>query len=96
MCRETPSCPMDKTQKGRICNIYKPVVTKPLDTDNRQGEHGQLSEDVAHAKLCQVTLKIITGLKVECAIKKLFWCCRSYLNLLRIVCGIFSIEIPWS
>ena len=96
MCKEDPSFPMDKTWKGRICNNYKSCVIKPLDTDDRKGEHGQLSEEVAHAKLCQVTLKIITGLKVESAIKKLFWCCRCYFNLLRIVCGIFSIEIPWS
>ena len=79
-----------------ICNNYNSCVIKPLDTDDRKGEHGQLSEEVAHAKLCQVTLKIIAGLKVESAIKKLFWFCRSYFNLLRIVCGIFSIEISWS
>ena len=78
-----------------ICNNYNSCVIKPLDTDDRKGEHGQLSEEVAHAKLSQVLLKVITGVKVESTIEKLFWRSRFYSNPLCIVCGLVSIEIPW-
>ena len=62
-------------------------VVSPGDSDDGEGQGGELPEDVAHPQLGEVAVEALTGVQVECASHHGRRLRRHVRGVCRLCCG---------